>query len=918
MSNPQFRAERLFNVDCAGMEIDAFQFGMSDLLVRVEVHSQLSPAERNSHGSSGATLKEIRYGVMLSFDSSGVGKDNVMIEIPVAPGLLKCDREERQREIITEYITAMREAWQTFLRNAPANRVQIDCGTFVDMTRDSVEGRAGLLRAFQASDDYKSFFNWFFPTALGFEEGQVAEDNAELKAEVLRHQMQFIAGRTYTASLDWAFPYCCYREPWQVACFDGGESSSFYPFFNFGDMSIVTKLSTKFTPQLNTDDRHFRQKLKPSHYTLFLFYTQLIEKIAKLEQESLKLVEPYYLYVGALGALNKKLIENGPLSQLTAENKHKLALMWYSRDDKSDWTGEVDDREGWWGDNTERHAQQLLRGSADIVKLQNAFSGIIHGEEIFGRNKTRKMDSVVVLYALLNNFVSDTSAICKEELWQFNTDDYGTNLMLARLVDVLGSSPETRNSFYQKVLKPQVFEAEFRADDSSEIEDQRKKMLFVGGPSSGAASLLMKTLAEFYPLRAGELEIAHQKVFVQTHGISSSGPSLSGVAGSVDGLYNGGSAGRVVIPDPHFTRISSQLLGVNPGGAALAGDLYKAQVKVAEEIKRIFGERSSDTVGMNRSHITAEKLQKISDFTEDVKNDLYNKIPQDKIAASYKNQRQVGGSAALALISAALTAVAYANLPEDADADNYDMDMLRFASTSLSMGSDVVGAVGTYYGIAARAEAINATSSIKMAAKGVKFMGAFAGGVGALWFLWDGYQDVQNGNEKDAALNVVSGIAAGVGAAIGGGILLAGSVAAAPVVIVLLGVVIAAQLLKSFRVFSSEMEDFARSLLTDPLDKNGMDQFKHFLNEYEEGLLPTVRADHEKDRSELLERVIRFIDDPDTYDDFGNVITKERKKAEAEKNKEVEACEAKREDSQKRRKEEREKEREDSKKRLGL
>ncbi len=50
------------------------------------------------------------------------------------------------------------------------------------------------------------------------------------------------------------------------------------------------------------------------------------------------------------------------------------------------------------------------------------------------------------------------------------------------------------------------------------------------------------------------------------------------------------------------------------------------------------------------------------------------------------------------------------------------------------------------------------------------------------------------------------------------------------------------------------------------------------------------RAGHEQDRSELVKRVIRFIDDPDTYDDFGDVISRDNKAAEKKRKDDADEC----------------------------
>lgn len=423
----QIRTDLMFQFENSDLGDTYLSYHLNDFIVRVE---------KVVGGGDG----EVRYGVMLDFENDdAVFKKSYILEIPASSRSQEA-RKKEQESVIVEYINQMRERFSGFYASA------MKAGTVDEFDKAkrsiaSADGKWNIVRQFR-KQRLSKFLDWIVNKDIG--------SRQDAEEYLVRNRMAFETNQEYIVSVDWAVPYICYKDSHKVSHFDGGygNGSLFYPFHNFAwqDQEICTKIRVE--PDVEYAKVYSRGvQIKPTNYSLFAFYSHVIDEIYFLQNENFEAIKPYFIYVQNLNVIRSLLTEYGPLAKLSEKEIENLDLK-----NSKGWSGDTSDE--WWGDN----ATDFARGLADIAEAVEFFNGVIIQESKTGRNAGRSVQIESLAYSLRNAFLNNEFArenYCS--LWAFNKDIFGVDLFVDVMFSIF-SKMSYANEIYSEYLVEGLYE----------------------------------------------------------------------------------------------------------------------------------------------------------------------------------------------------------------------------------------------------------------------------------------------------------------------------------------------------------------------------------------------------------------------------------------------------------------------------
>ena len=747
--------------------------------------------------------EEVRYGIMVNFYEYGnFGKECYLLEIPVDSGLTGRKREQKQAETIKNYIDEMRKNWMNFYGKETKAEQDQTITEFdrIEKSKKSAYGRWNYMRNFKnISWAYNSASKWFFKITHRLR-------RSELKEKILFYRMPLKVGAKYKITLDWSIPYICFDDGWSVSHFKKenriahGNDKTFYPFHDFHGAS--NKKFTKFEIKENTKNL----KCKPHLYTFLSFYSHVIDIIDRLSNQCYWELEHYYTYVQKLGVIQNILTSLGPLKNYSQEDFDKLI----NSDTINKWDGDIDD--------DKNYDLDLARGITDIRELINIYSEIIIKENKDGRNASKSQDIEFCSGILMDTFFKNKDVEkCYEDLWAHNYDVYGVDLYVERICELIIQTI-FKEEFYRDILKKNLYEHDVLNDSKIGASDNGLDVELWANMFYRGTNILVHTWTLYYNVReiAEEISFKNSKNIDLKHRII---PKPSHHEGDIatwimdemgigkNGMYDDFYP-RWKLSDPQIRKLTNYLLEGNK-----IDKLKKAEALLAEGIKAILGNGTYQAVPF-------DKIEKINWLAKRIKYDL---MKEQGIDLKKLNIDKPGG-VAIASVNMLIAAVAFSNAYGDSGTTEMK---LRAWTVALSVTSDIGNVIAKYYGIQAT---LSRKTLQEMAKNGMKIgarraalglgilegVGGSVGGLlGAAWYGYDMVGDLHKGNKKDA----VAHSAAAIGCLIAASALIFPPAAAVLAIVGFL-VVATAEVIRIFRMLSTEVEDYCRKLYGNEFDIN--------------------------------------------------------------------------------------------------
>ncbi|OUR88878.1 hypothetical protein A9Q81_22890 [Gammaproteobacteria bacterium 42_54_T18] len=833
----QTRADLTFQFDNQALGDTHITYHLTDFLVRVEKQVGSEPKDN-----------EIRYGVMVDIEGDdSYWKNSYIMEIPVKASTAK-GRQQAQEEIIKQYINEMRDKFQTFYAQE-TSVTTTDEFDKMKRTLNSADGRWNVSRNFRKSH-LTPFVDWLFDITV--------KDKEDVKSYLIRSRMAFETEQKYIVAVDWASPYIIFKDESLVSHMASGKSSNaltYFPFHGFAWQKA--ELCTQISIDRDKDyPSAYKQgiKLRPSNYALFAFYTHVMDEISRLQQDNFDALKPYYVYVQNLGVIAEKLITNSPLAKMTDAEKDALL----TEEIVADWDGDTHDVD------RKNHLAHMVLGIQDVISAKELFGKIIQQETISGRNSNRRVSIEILAHSLKTSFLNnDVARENYEDLWTYNDDDYGVNLIIHKMFLILSKMSEATD-VYREFVKSNLFEHPVLEDTAKGYRDAGLQTAEWSNMLYRSNNILWDVCMAFYVVREEALKFKQATVF-QSKVVPKTLPPNAvsdwitknvifpdAVAGksTPSQLYNEWKLGDVQV-----RKLANYLLD---GGQI--DNLKSVERQFAQAIKEIMGNKWFKAVPFDKMDLIHKKLL-------DVKLSLMGEIPPAKIAGM-----QNSANVASAAINLLLANVVYDNAyKKDASFEA----KLRAHTVAIGVFSDVANTVAKFKGIEATLVRSVAQKAGGRAAVGLgiaQFVGGGVGGVlGTLWFAYDGALSYGKGFEKDAMLDSISAVGCGLGAI---GMMLNGTVVGLPIGVVCniasFTLVLGAQALKYSRVFNSETEDYCKYLNGESIENGGMDRFSVWEREMGDLAvslpLDFLPMDRQSYIVNLIERADEFITNGDTYD----------------------------------------------------
>lgn len=832
----QIRTDLLFQFDNTQLGESYLSYNLNDFLVRVE---KISPESEN----------EVRYGVMLDFEKDDtIFKKSYLLEIPVSATTSE-SRKAAQEEIIKQYIAEMRDKFQSFYAQETTAGT-VDEFDKMERTLNSADGKWNIIRKFR-KQHLTRFLDWLLIKSIS--------SKTDAEKYLVQNRMAFETHQEYLISVDWAVPYICFKEDHKVSHFNGGYGNAnlYHPFHNFAWQSeeYCTKISVE------ADKDYARQyergiAIKPSNYSLFAFYSHVIDEICYLQQENYQAIKPYYVYIQNLNSIRSLLTQFGPVAKLSENELEALNL-----ERTEDWDGDTSD--DWWGD----HNADFARGLTDISEAIELFNGVVLQESKTGRNANRSVQIEALAYNLKNALLDNQYATSNySDLWAFNLDGFGIDLFIEKTLTILSQMPYAEE-IYNDFLKESLYEHKI-LDETIEKGDRPDiDIMEWGNILYRSDNLTFNLWMSFYPIREKivNLHKGHHFTYKVAHQTPHPGKidqwiidnaiapqSLLGTEARVGTNTAPQDYTEWKLSDEQIRKLTNYLLG---GGQI--EELKSIEADLSSKIKQLLGTVSFKDVPFDR-------IEELHRHLLELKESLVEKLPAPDLG-----RIQHGLNFSAAGINLLLARITYDN----AYAPGASLEAkLRAHTLAIGVFSDVANTIAKFKGIEAtliRTAAKKAGARTAISLGAIEFLGGGVGGVlGAIWFVIDGFRAFDDGLLEHSALDLISAAGCIIGAA---GLAAHGSIIGIPAGIAcnIIGfsLVLIAQLLKYTRVFISAPEEVSRKIISSALEDGGVDKFKHFHNEMDSINLelPTSlpRFDYAE---ELIERITNFIMDWDTFD----------------------------------------------------
>ena len=832
----QIRTDLLFQFDNTQLGESYLSYNLNDFLVRVE---KISPESEN----------EVRYGVMLDFEKDDtIFKKSYLLEIPVSATTSE-SRKAAQEEIIKQYIAEMRDKFQSFYAQETTAGT-VDEFDKMERTLNSADGKWNIIRKFR-KQHLTRFLDWILIKSIS--------SKTDAEKYLVQNRMAFETHQEYLISVDWAVPYICFKEDHKVSHFNGGYGSAnlYQPFHNFAWQSeeYCTKVSVE------ADKDYARQyergiSIKPSNYSLFAFYSHVIDEICYLQQENYQAIKPYYVYIQNLNSIRSLLTQFGPLAKLSENELEALNL-----EKTEDWDGDTSD--DWWGD----HNADFARGLTDISEAIELFNGVVLQESKTGRNANRSVQIESLAYNLKNAFLDNQYATSNySDLWAFNLDGFGIDLFIEKTLTILSQMPYAEE-IYNDFLKESLYEHKILDETIEKGNRPDIDIMEWGNILYRSDNLTFNLWMSFYPIREKivNLHKGHHFTYKVAHQTPHPGKidqwiidnaiapqSLLGTEARVGTNTAPQDYTEWKLSDEQIRKLTNYLLG---GGQI--EELKSIEADLSRKIKQLLGTVSFKDVPFDR-------IEELHRHLLELKESLVEKLP-----ASDLGRIQNGLNFSAAGINLLLARITYDN----AYAPGASLEAkLRAHTLAIGVFSDVANTIAKFRGIEASLARNAARIAGGRAAIGlgaIEFLGGGVGGIlGALWFAYDSYTGIDNGLGEHAILDAVSSAGCILAAY---GLIADGTVIGLPVGIAcnIIGfsLVLVSQLLKYTRVFISGPEEASRGIINNTIDNGGVDSFRQFMEESKNHIVAIPTAITELDYpTKLINRVHEFVLDWDTFD----------------------------------------------------
>ena len=839
-TTPRFRADLKFTFDDYGLGMQMANYHLNDLIVQVE--------------KKGAN-DEIRYGLMVEFESDdGYWTNNYIIEIPVPAGP-PAERKAAQEDLIKQYITEMRDKFQSFFDSSTRTTTADEIHK-VEQSLNSVEGQWDILRKFR-QQHLVHFAKWLV---------NIEKLDDETYFKLVSNRMIFEEGAEYYITVDWAVPYITFEKEHLVDHFDtqSPHADHYFPFHNFHWQKLDLSSEVKIPKQDDYTYSHLTGiTLKPNNYALFSYYSYLIDEIHGLQEANYQNVKHYHQYAINLSQIQNIIFKHSPLSKCSEQQVED-----YIKQHNDKWDGDTPDHDD---DKPGRHIAALARGFTDLSATQAIIGEIIEREAEQGRNQRNQGKIIQFSYSLKaslwdNPFARDNYS----DLWAFNRDRFGIDLFLAKLMKLLADT-EVGKDICQKYLVEMLYEHPALEETYQGVTaDQREGKINIsewGNIFYRSHNLLFNTWMQFYKWREGTNSL---RKHVYATKIGSQTPTPGHIAKWIgeNEIFPNSIAGsstpsqlydRWELSDVKMRKLADYLLGGNKTSKLIA-----VEEAILDEIKILFS-------GQSFKEIPFDKIDELHAKILTVKNDLLTQklnLPTDRISKTLDY-----GSAA---VNSLLTVMAYSNASKSKSNEAW----LRAHTTAIGLLSDVGNSIATMRGVTVslnRSVLSTASGTARLAGSTLGRLQLIGGGVGgvlgAVWSSWDAFNNFYEGNSKDAILDTISAVGCMIGTV---GLFLDATVIGLVPGIILNIVsfltVLVAQLLKYFRTFSGKYEDYVNFLYGKDLEEGGINRLRLMEDEIEDDL---VKIPFEmsygpglKELTALLERVDDFLGDWDTFDEI--------------------------------------------------
>ncbi|MBN2737232.1 MAG: hypothetical protein JXR70_09650 [Spirochaetales bacterium] len=780
------------------------------------------------------------------------------------PGVTPEDIKNEQIETIKEYINTMREEWEKLWEHV--NNLKGEYKSEFDefhkkLEADEPHGKWELYRSFVTNTingektdvfRYKTFLEWLT------EQDDLLSDEETLGTALKKMCAPFLENATYKISTDWAIPYIIFY-PWHARgelkySKSAPDSPDYYYPFN----SFLGHFSNHDEIKIPKGTMFTSLKLTPTGCSLLAVAAQLITNIIFLSTESMKALDEYNGYAAKLQIINQMLLggpplENGPLKKYSEAELFKAIEEAEKRYGKEKW--ENDMRDGLFKQNVKdksdpAHLDQLLLGVNDIFKLQAFFQSVVEKEctERDGINE-RRIGALEHCYAQLFKLVTHpTWNHAEEELWMWNTDDYGTMLYVSMAHLLLAQSPQSLN-IYQEKHRDLIFESELF--EISREEWEKKEWA-----AKGTSHITDNWYIAFPGLIATLFQAQYANYADEV--ISKAGNDFAEAAKQLRRPYKKILKHFIPSLERKFDVLDLEIENLSQKIQELDGIQELKNGTLSEQRRINLKRQVRQTVDATMTKVDAEIIQ---------------------MKASIKAQKICGGLSILLNMYALVSFGLYKGLAdEEGDLSNWKLTEFTGIGAQLIGLTDDVLSFSRVTGVLKVIEGTRMAATLKIISKTAAWIGVIQSSIQAISNIAD--EDWKNFWLNSAA--VVGGLMVIGGGFVRSGVLVASSGIGAKigVILIIIGTVtlILSGLLQFFSVFENKAEKYCRHLLISKWDEGGCEKFKKYKEDFEFKAHHTFRG-LKYDKSvfgndvskidELVERVINFIYDYDTYDYYG-------------------------------------------------
>ena len=813
----------------------------------------------------------IRYGMLVDIEDAGALWENCyLLEIPTVLTSTK-EVENKQIDIIKKYIIEMRAKWNVFYKAFKKNdqkEMTIDEFDNIQRTISSADGRWQLLRTFRKNSKY---YKPFTTSLLGTQYKEHTKET--MKKELLKMRMSFFVGEEYSIDVDWAFPYICFNDDRKIAHFkmkneSAGLDKIYYPFHDFSsgqnkDLNLDNLIKVDEYNTFSSDSPGI--SLKPNFYTLFSYYTYLIDEIEKLKQENVDELKVYYNSIVNLNIIREKMLNNSPLKDMQDQDIENLIVnnmeRWKNREGGTIDSGFLGSEEG--------NIASVACGLHDIDDTITVFTEIIKDENVNGRNKKRSEDIEFISYQLFKSMNKETNKFVKplfENLWAFNKDIFGFDLFFEKANNLISQS-EHADAMIENYMKDNLFEHKVLNEPTIGANDEKKPNPFLWENAVYRSDVILPKIWLLYNQRYDVIK--NLKNIGENADISKRITDSTPHSGQVnsnfldnhmpeDPLTNRGTSNvSDILPHNRNKALANYLLGGNK-----IDNIGKMEEEIAKCVDKYIGTKIyKDT--------PFAKLEQLHSEIYDIK---YKFLKQNDI--DIKGSISHLDGSVLVIVNLLIFNKALNELSKHSTIENH----LKLYTVAFSVVSDVGNlAASRFFGVQATLskKALSKISHVA-ARKSALTLGRLefaAGGVGGvLGIVWSAYDCVSSLTDrryKDSILDSISGIGCGISMV---GLLLdstvIGIVPGLTCNVIGTAIILASQFIKYNNSWSGEIEDTCQGILGDNLELGGMGDMEKWFEEFEQKTvrLQWLSNDEIREIGLITKRVKEFIYDMDTYD----------------------------------------------------